>query len=125
MLSDHRHVLVHAGAEVPQGDQRLAAGVLDRYAPHRRLMSDENFVPRLLAEVDHHRRLQGELADPPAALHRDPAAGPRVAKHELGPRLDRQLLGRNELLAVEMAIVDPAIGIAGARRRTGSTIGST
>ena len=66
-------------AEVAEADQRLAAGVLDLDAGRGRLVGDEHLVPGLLAEVDHHRRLDGQLAHPAAALHRDPAAGAGVA----------------------------------------------
>ena len=88
IVADLRQVLVHVGAEVAQADQRLAAGVFDLDAGRGRLVRDEHFVLGLLAEVDHGRRLQGELADAAAALHRDPAAGAGVLQRALRAGLD-------------------------------------
>ena len=73
--------------------------------------------------MDHHRRLQRQLPDPAAALHGDPAAGARILQHALCPGISGQFLGRDQLLAVETAVVDPAVGVA-RTEQAGSTIGS-
>ena len=117
---------MHVGAEVAQRHQRLAAGVFDFDAGGGRLVRDEHFVFGFLAEVNHGRRLQVELADAAAALHRDPAAGAGVLERALGPGLERQLLGAEQLLAVDRAVDDPAVGVAlaAACRRRRSAPGS-
>ena len=61
MPPDLRHVLMHGGAEAAQPNQRLAAGVDDLDAGGGRVVGNEDFVPRLFAEMDHHRRLDASL----------------------------------------------------------------
>ena len=51
-----------------------AARVLDLYPSHRGIVGNKHLVPRLLAEMDHHRRLDVQLAHPAAALHGDAPA---------------------------------------------------
>jgi hypothetical protein len=65
-------------------------------------VGDEDLVLGLLAEADHGRGLQGQLADAALALHGDPAAGAGVLERALGARLDGQFLGAEELLAVDV-----------------------
>src|SRR5690349_16491769 len=98
---------MRVGAEIAQADERLAAGVFHFDARRRGLARDEYFVFSLFAETDHGRCLQVQPADPPAALHGDPAASAGVLQCTLRARLDRQLFGTEELLSVNRAVDDP------------------
>ena len=77
-----------------------------------RFVRDEHFVLRAGAEADHHRRLDIERADAAAALHGDPAARAGILQRAACARLERQLLRAEQLLAVDRAVDDPAIGVA-------------
>jgi len=79
---------------------------------------DEDFVLGFRAETDHRRRLQVQRAHAALALDGDPAAGAGVLQRTLGPRLDRQPLGADQLLAAEQPVddpvIDPALPVVGA-----------
>ena len=55
------------------------------HAAAGRFVRDEHFVFRVGAEADHHGRLNLQPADPPAALHRDPAARAGSRNVQLAP----------------------------------------
>src|SRR6185503_16787036 len=84
----------HVRSEVPERDERLGAGVLDRDALDRRLVRDEHFVLGHLAEADQDGGLDLVAADLALALDRDDARGARVLDGDLGAGLDRQLARR-------------------------------
>src|SRR3990172_1312824 len=88
IVSYCRQIGMHVRTEVAQADQGLAAGVFDFYAGRGGLVRDEHFVLGLLAEADHGRGLQLELADAAPALHRDPAACAGIIEFAPGPRFD-------------------------------------
>ena len=64
-----------------------------------------------------------ELADHAAPLHDDQTVGARVLDRDRPARLDRQLAGAEELLAVDRAVDDPLVDVSG-RLPPERTIGS-
>src|ERR1700733_3666642 len=91
MIADVGSVGLGVGAEVAEADERARARVLDDDAGSRRFGADEDFVLGHLAEADHGRRFQPQLADAATALDGDPAVGSAVLDRALGARFDRQL----------------------------------
>ena len=114
---------VDVGAEVAEGDERAGAGVFHRVAGGRSVGGDEELVGCHLAEADQRGRGDVVHTHRAFALHRDPAAGAGVFHRDLCARLERELLRAEELLAVDVAVDDPAVGRAGALRFS-SMIGS-
>ena len=58
------------------------------------------------------RRLQGQFTHAAAALHGDQAVGAVVLDRRLDAGIERQFLRREQLLAVDLAVDDPAIDVA-------------
>src|SRR5262245_61254633 len=93
-------IAVRIRPEIAQADELLAAGVLECHSLGRALGCDEDFILRDLAEADEVRAVDGELADRSAPLNYDQAESARVLDRGRAARLDRQLAGAEELLAV-------------------------
>src|ERR1035438_728457 len=101
---------IHFGAEVAEADERLGlAGVLEGDAGFRAVFGAEVFVFGELGEADELRTVEGLTVDLAAALDADEAVGAVVSDGALDAWLDGQLLGGEELLAVDLAIDDPAV----------------
>ena len=101
-----------AGTEVSQSHQRFQPRVDDFHSTCRSLRRNEHLVTRLLAETDHRRSLQRQFSHASSTLDRDPAAGPRILQQTLSTGLHRQLLGAEELLTIDRAVDNPAVGMA-------------
>src|ERR1039458_6833395 len=101
---------IHFGAEVTQADERLGlAGVLEGDAGIGAVFGAEVFIFGQFGEADELGAVEGLAVDLAAALDADEAVGAFVFDGALGAGLDGQLLGREELLAVDLAIDDPAV----------------
>ena len=104
---------MHVGAEVAQADERLAAGVFDFDAAARPLRAVMNTSSSVLAPK---RIITGvwmssrPMRPRPCTVIQPLAPG--SLQRALGARLERQLLGAEELLAVDRAVDDPAVGVA-------------
>src|ERR1035438_6226852 len=97
-------VRIHFGAEVAQADEGLGlAGVLEGDAGLGAVFGSEVFVLGQLGEADELGAVEGLTADLAAALDADEAVGAFVLDGALGAGLDGQFLGREELLAVDLA----------------------
>ncbi len=72
-------------------------------------MGNEDFILGVRPKSNHRRRLQSHFSNATFPLNRDPSAGPRIAQGALGSWLDRELLGREELLLVDRSIDDPLV----------------
>ena len=93
---------MHVGAEVAQADERLAAGVFDFDAA-----AAASWVMKTSSSVSSPKRIiagvcRVELAHAALALHGDPAAGAGVLDRALRAGLERQFLGAEELLAIDV-----------------------
>ena len=123
MIADRGQIRVRIRPEVPQADERLAAGVVERHPFAGPLGGDEDLVRGHFAEPDEVRAVDRQLADQAAALNDDQAVSTRVLDRDRPARLDRQLAGAEELLAVDAAVDDPLVDVA-RRRPPERTIGS-
>src|ERR1017187_940396 len=103
-------VRIHLGAEVTQADERLGlAGVLEGDAGIGAVFGAEGFIFGQFGEADELGAVEGLADDLAAALDADEAVGAFVLDGALDAGLDGQLLGREELLTVDLAIDDPAV----------------
>ena len=108
--------------KVAQAHQRFTAGVFDFNPRIGGFKRNEDLVFGLLAKADHRGSLQVELAlrtsdaDRALPLHRDPAAGTGIFDRTFRAGIQRQLLGAEQLLAVDVAIDNPLVGVASAGR---------